>query len=103
MNNPIISVIVPAYNASTYIEKCVNSILSSTIKAIEVIVVDDKSEDNTLELLGQFNDNRLKVIPENIRGGYRMQGIEALTMHLENTSYLLMQMIGSLRICLTNS
>lgn len=46
----LISVIVPAYNCEKEIEACVKSILNSTYKNIEVIVVDDGSEDSTREI-----------------------------------------------------
>ena len=60
---PLISVIVPAYNAEKTIEKCVNSILKSTYKNIEVIVVNDGSTDRTEGISKELedNDNRVKV------------------------------------------
>lgn len=71
MSQPIVSVIVPAYNAQNYIEKCVYSILNSSLQEIELIVVDDKSDDKTLEILNGISDSRLKIIAKNERGGYR--------------------------------
>lgn len=58
----LVSVIIPAYNAQPYIEKCVDSILASTYKNIEVIVVDDGSSDSTVSICRSINDSRLTVI-----------------------------------------
>lgn len=46
-----VSVIVPVYNGKKYINKCINSILRQTFKDIEIILVDDGSTDNTLDIL----------------------------------------------------
>ena len=64
MNNPKISVIIPVYNNTILIKKCLNSILNQTLKEIEVICVNDGSTDNTSEVLHRLSeqDNRIKVI-----------------------------------------
>lgn len=60
--NPEVSVIIPAYNTEAYIAQSIESALGQTIENIEVIVVDDASTDNTLEVAKSFNDKRLKVL-----------------------------------------
>ena len=50
----IVSIIIPAYNASKTINKCVDSALKQTIKEVEVIVINDKSKDDTLDKLKEF-------------------------------------------------
>ncbi|KEA45598.1 sugar transferase [Campylobacter mucosalis] len=74
-----ISFIVPAYNVSKYIKKCVDSILSCNMKDIEVIVVNDGSTDDTLEILNKYNDDRLKIISKQNGGASaaRNDGINA--------------------------
>ncbi|HDM8185455.1 TPA: glycosyltransferase family 2 protein [Vibrio harveyi] len=49
----MISVIIPTYNSSKYISSCLSSVFNQTYKNIEVIVVDDCSEDNTVEIIKQ--------------------------------------------------
>jgi succinoglycan biosynthesis protein ExoO len=68
---PEVSVIIPAYNTSAYISRSIESVLAQTLKNIEVIVVDDASTDNTLEVVSSFRDERLKVFsnPKNIGAG----------------------------------
>lgn len=46
-----ISVIIPAYNVEKYINRCLESIISQTLKDIEIIVVNDGSTDSTLKKL----------------------------------------------------
>lgn len=61
---PLISVVVPVYNAERYIGKCVESIQSQTYENLEIILVDDCSTDNSLKLCKQYasKDPRLKIV-----------------------------------------
>lgn len=61
---PLISVIVPVYNAEQCIGKCVESIQSQTYENLEIILVDDCSTDNSLKLCKQYasKDPRLKIV-----------------------------------------
>lgn len=60
----LISVIVPVYNTEKYIEKCVMSILNQTYKNLEIILIDDGSTDNSLQICDSLaeKDNRITVI-----------------------------------------
>ena len=49
--NPMISVIVPAYNAENTIKRSVDSVIENTFKELEIIVVDDGSKDNTCKIV----------------------------------------------------
>ena len=53
-NNPFVSVIVPAYNEEKVIANCIDSILASEYPDFEVILVDDGSHDNTLQIMKQY-------------------------------------------------
>lgn len=61
MKKPLFSIIVPAYNASYYIEKCIRSILNQTFDDYELIIVDDGSIDDTLKLCENFERKNQKV------------------------------------------
>lgn len=52
--NDKISVIIPCYNVEKFVEKSITSIINQTYDNIEIIVIDDKSTDNTYEILKQF-------------------------------------------------
>ncbi|PNQ73661.1 hypothetical protein C1T31_04805 [Hanstruepera neustonica] len=62
-NEPLVSICIPTYNGSSYIEETLLSALNQTYKNIEIIITDDKSSDNTVELCKNFasKDNRIKV------------------------------------------
>lgn len=59
---PKISVLIPAYNAEKYIEKCIESVVNQTFKDIEIIIVNDGSDDKSPELIEKFHDSRIKII-----------------------------------------
>lgn len=64
MEQPLVSVCIPAYNNSKYIERTINAVLNQTYKNLEVVVVDDCSKDDTaakVEAIMQ-NDNRVRLI-----------------------------------------
>jgi glycosyltransferase involved in cell wall biosynthesis len=60
--NPIVSIIMPTFNGETTILKSIKSILNQTYSNIELIIVNDCSNDNTLELITLIKDNRIKII-----------------------------------------
>lgn len=59
-----VSIIIPVYNAERYLRQCLDSMLSQSLKDIEVICVDDGSTDGSHEIIYQYvrQDNRFKVI-----------------------------------------
>ena len=65
-----ISVILTAFNEEKYIKKAIESILNQTLTDLELIVVNDGSTDNTLDIINSFDDDRLKLINhENMGSG----------------------------------
>lgn len=62
MKDLLISVVIPMYNRSKTIIECLDSICNQTYKNIEIIVVDDCSNDNSVDLVENYNDSRVKVI-----------------------------------------
>jgi glycosyltransferase involved in cell wall biosynthesis len=70
MNKPIVSVIMPVYNAEKYLNEAIESILNQTFKDFEFIIVNDGSTDNSLNIIEKYKnqDDRIKVINRENRG-----------------------------------
>ncbi|MEH1780192.1 MAG: glycosyltransferase [Nostoc sp.] len=66
---PKISVIIPAYNSEKTIKQTIQSVLNQTFTNLELIVINDGSQDSTLEVVTQFQDSRIKVFSYANAGG----------------------------------
>ena len=81
MRKPLVSVLIPVYNVESYLERCLDSILSQTLKNIEVICVNDGSTDNSLAILEKYKekDKRIVIISKENGGlpSARNAGIDA--------------------------
>ena len=66
----VLSIIVPAFNAQTYLKACVDSLLGQTYRPLEIILVDDGSVDNTLTIArdSAAKDSRIQVLTQSNRG-----------------------------------
>ncbi len=60
--SPMITVILPVYNVADYLKECLNSLLKQTYKDFELIVVNDGSTDNSLDIVNQYTDKFEKII-----------------------------------------
>ena len=77
-----VSVIIPVHNSEKYILECINSVINQTYKNLEIIVVDDKSTDDSVNIIKNIKDKRIKLIELNINSGAaiaRNKSIEAST------------------------
>ena len=66
---PTLSILVPSYNDQNYVGQCIASLLDSNRTDFEIIVSDDCSNKETLEILDQFSDDRLTLVKSNVRLG----------------------------------
>lgn len=58
----LISVVLPVYNVAPYLKEALGSILNQTIQDFEILVIDDCSTDNTIEIANSFQDARIKIL-----------------------------------------
>jgi glycosyltransferase involved in cell wall biosynthesis len=61
-NTPLISVIMPAYNAEKYIQEAIDSILNQSHSNLELLIFDDGSSDSTRKIIDSYSDERIKKI-----------------------------------------
>ncbi|MFA6754715.1 MAG: glycosyltransferase family 2 protein, partial [Candidatus Dojkabacteria bacterium] len=67
-SKPLVSVVIPVHNGEKYIKESIDSCLNQDYPNIEIIVVDDKSTDGTLNILREYED-RIRVIPVEKQNG----------------------------------
>ena len=60
--NELISVIINVYNGEKYIAKCLESVICQTYKNLEILIINDGSNDNTLKICKSYKDLRIKII-----------------------------------------
>lgn len=82
--NPKVSVIIPVYNTEQYLAECLDSVINQTLCEIEIIVINDKSPDNSLQIINEYQkkDHRIVLIDKKINEGVgkaRNDGIEKAT------------------------
>lgn len=106
---PEVSIIIPVYNTSIYLEKCLYSIINQSFKKIEIICIDDGSIDDSLMLLKKIaeQDNRISIIHRDRASGSaalpRNIGLRAAKgkyiMFLDSDDYFDLYMIEKLYLC----
>lgn len=61
-DKPLISIVVPVYNAEKYLDKCLSSLTSQSYKNIEIICVNDGSKDSSLNILKEYQEKNDRVV-----------------------------------------
>jgi glycosyltransferase involved in cell wall biosynthesis len=64
-----VSICIPLYNHKNFIGRCIDSVLNQTYQNIEIIVSDDNSSDNGVDLVENIKDSRIKIIKNKINLG----------------------------------
>lgn len=92
MQTPLVSIIVPVFNVKDYLKECLESVINQTYKNLDIVFVDDESEDESLNICLEYakKDERIFVIskPNFHQGSARNTGLEfikgtALRTHFE--------------------
>jgi succinoglycan biosynthesis protein ExoO len=69
MTQPLVSVIVPAYNVADYVADCIESVLEQTYPTFELILVDDASTDATCHVIQRYRDPRIRLLRQSRNQG----------------------------------
>lgn len=85
---PILSIIVPVYNAQCYLEKCIRSLTNQSLRNIEIILINDASTDSSLQMMKQFasEDPRIKIIDSPFNEGVSLTRNKGLMSIIEGKS-----------------
>lgn len=75
MKNPKVSVLIPVYNSEIYIADAIRSALDQTYTNIELIIVDDGSTDNSLQIAKEFESEKVKVFSQSNLGAPRARNV----------------------------
>ncbi|MFH1641728.1 MAG: glycosyltransferase [Nanoarchaeota archaeon] len=94
--NPKVSIILPTYNGEKYLRQSIDSCLKQTYRNIELIIVDDCSQDDTLSIIQSFSDPRIKFIrnkknmklPRSLNIGFKQASGEYLTWTSDDNRFL---------------
>lgn len=76
---PLVTVFIPVYNCEKYIKDALDSIINQTYRNIEILIIDDGSVDNTIDIIKKYNDNRIRLLKNNVNKGIpytRNRGIQ---------------------------
>ncbi|MHB1663653.1 MAG: glycosyltransferase [bacterium] len=82
------SILVPTYNGSKWIKQTIYSILRQSYSNFELIVSDDNSKDNTIDIIKDIKDNRIKIFKNNINLGYSSNLEKARSFSSEDSDVL---------------
>ena len=77
-NNGLVSVIMPSYNSEKYIKDSIESVLKQTYPFWELIIVDDCSTDETIEIIKSLNDDRIRLFVNDHNSGAALSRNKAL-------------------------
>lgn len=109
---PKVSVIVPVYNTEKYLKTCIDSLLNQTFKDIEIILVNDGSIDNSLDILLEYEcnyPNKIKVLSGENQGAgsARNKGIEIARgeyiMFVDSDDYITLDAVENAYKCAINN
>lgn len=65
----LVTVAIPTYNGEDFIEETIKGIIQQSFTDFEILIIDDDSKDNTISLIEQYKDNRIRIIKNKKRLG----------------------------------
>lgn len=73
MNNPLVTIGIPFFNGGVYLKYAILSVLNQTYWNWELILINDGSTDNSLDIIADFSDDRIKIIDDGMQLGVTNQ------------------------------
>lgn len=64
-NSGLVSIIIPVYNCEKYLDKCLSSVIAQSYQKLEIIVINDGSNDNSGKMIQEYADNYANILPIN--------------------------------------
>jgi glycosyltransferase involved in cell wall biosynthesis len=86
LRSPLVSFIIPAYNAENYLDDCLNSIINQSYENWEAILIDDGSTDGTYKKLLSYNDKRFRIFKNEKNLG--LADVRNLGVSLSNAEWI---------------
>ncbi|AGK95886.1 glycosyltransferase family 2 protein [Clostridium pasteurianum] len=85
-----VSIIIPIYNVEAYLRKCLDSVIKQTFKDIEIILINDGSSDNSLNICKEYSnkDKRIKIIDKRNEGVSKARNVGLLCARGEYISFV---------------
>ena len=74
-NETLVSIVIPVFNSAKYITECLNSVLNQSYKNFEIIIADDGSTDNTVELINNYQSDLIVVYSQENSGQGRARNL----------------------------
>ena len=70
MENPLVSILIPVYNTAEYLSQCVRSVINQTYTSLQIVLIDDGSNDGSWELMQKLaeQDNRIEIYHQQNQG-----------------------------------
>ena len=68
INRKDVSIIIPIYNASKYLKRCLDSVINQTKTELEIILINDGSTDNSEEIIKEYKDKRIRYFKNKNQG-----------------------------------
>jgi len=91
MRQPLVTIITPTYNHEKFISQCIKSVLVQTYHNWEMIIIDDGSTDNTLDIIMEYvkNEKRIKIVTHSSNWGiYRLAHTYNQALSLSKGDYI---------------
>ena len=84
--SPMVTILLPNYNNASYLKECIESILGQTFQDFKLLIIDDGSTDNSIEIIRSYNDDRFELVLKEKNSGI----VDSLNMGLDriNTKYV---------------